>query len=385
MKKLLTFAILFFTLGITACGAAPTPTPKPMPTLPAIKVSSRVVAEGKVVPVKGAALSFSVAGTVSQVLVSVGERVNAGTVIARLDTRQLELQLAQAEANLAAAQARYAQLKRGPSAQEVAAAQQALKSAEAAYENLLHPSPNELIALKTDVEKAKAQVDRAQAAYDRIGGDSNPFAAMTMERAALQMAWLDYQKALALYNQRVTPSEAQIQQALAAIQTAKSNLARLTPTADDIAAAEANVQAARAARDLAADALARAQLVAPFAGEVVALDLRVGEQVGVGVPVARIADTTVFQVETVDLTEINVINVKQGDPATITVDAIPELELTGKVASIRGYGENRQGDIVYTIVITLDKQDPRLRWNMTAKVAISCQGSQHREHFLRFV
>jgi HlyD family secretion protein len=342
-----------------------------MPTLPAIKVSSRVVAEGKVVPVKGAALSFSVAGTVSQVLVSVGERVNAGTVIARLDTRQLELQLAQAEANLAAAQARHAQLKRGPSAQEVAAAQQALKSAEAAYENLLHPLPNELIALKTDVEKAKAQVDRAQAAYDRIGGDSNPFAAMTMERAALQMAWLDYQKALALYNQRVNPSEAQIQQALAAIQTAKSNLARLTPTADDIAAAEANVQAARAARDLAADALARAQLVAPFAGEVVALDLRVGEQVGVGVPVARIADTTAFQVETVDLTEINVINVKQGDPATITVDAIPELELTGKVASIRGYGENRQGDIVYTIVITLDKQDPRLRWNMTAKVAIS--------------
>lgn len=371
MKQLVTLVILISALGVTACGATPTPTPKPVSTLPAIKVSSRVVAEGRVVPVKGAALSFAVAGTVAQVSARVGERVEANRVLARLDTKPLELQLAQAEANLAAAQARYAQLKRGPSAQDLAAAQQALKSAEAAYERLMRPSQNELIALKTDVEKAKALVDRAQAAYDRIGGDANPFAAMTQERAALQLAWLDYQKALALYNDRLNPSEAQIQQALAAIQTAKSNLAKLTPTAEDLTAADAQVKAAQAARDLAADALARAQLVAPFAGEIVALDLKVGEQVNVGVPVARIADTTAFQVETVDLTEINVINIKEGDAATVTIDAIPELELTGKVASIRGYGENRQGDIVYTIVVRLDKQDPRLRWNMTAKVAIS--------------
>lgn len=371
MKQLIAFVILISSLGVTACGATPTPTPRPLPTLPVIKVSSRVVAEGRVVPVKSAALSFSVAGTVAQVSARIGERVNTGAVLARLDTKALELQLAQAEAHWAAAQARYAQLKRGPSAQDLAAAQQAVKSAEAAYESLLRPSPNELIALKIDVEKAKAQVDRAQAAYDRIGGDANPFAGMTTERAALQMAWLDYQKALALYNNRLNPSEAQIQQALAAIQTAKSNLAKLTPTAEDLAAAEAQVKAAQAVRDFAADALARAQLSAPFAGEIVALDLKVGEQVGVGVPVARIADTTAFQVETVDLTEINVVNIKEGDSATITIDALPELELTGKVATIRGYGENRQGDIVYTIVVKLDQQDPRLRWNMTAKVAVS--------------
>jgi HlyD family secretion protein len=47
------------------------------------------------------------------------------------------------------------------------------------------------------------------------------------------------------------------------------------------------------------------------------------------------------------------------------------LELTGKVASIKGFGENRQGDIVYTVVVKLDTQDPRLRWNMTAKVTFS--------------
>jgi HlyD family secretion protein len=371
MKQFFALAILtLLAIGITACGAGATPTPKPAPTLPAIKVSSKVVAEGKVVPMKGAALSFQVAGTVAELLVKVGERVESGAVIARLDTKQLDLQLAQAEANYAAAQARHAQLKRGPTAQDATAAQQAVKSAEAAYENLLRPSQNDLIALKSDMEKAKAQVDRAQAAYDRIGGDSNPFAGMTMERAALQTAWLDYQKAIALYNSRVNPSDAQVQQAIAAIQTAKSNLGKLTPTAEDLAASEANVNAAKAARDLAADTLNRAKLTAPFAGTIVALEPKVGEQVVLGVPVARLADTTNFQIETTDLTEINIVNVKEGDNALVTLDAIPELELTGKVASIKGFGENKLGDIVYTLVVKLDKQDPRLRWNMTAKVVI---------------
>ncbi len=47
-----------------------------------------------------------------------------------------------------------------------------------------------------------------------------------------------------------------------------------------------------------------------------------------------------------------------------------QLELTGRIASIEPYGESKQGDIVYTATIQLDKQDPRLRWNMTAKVTI---------------
>jgi hypothetical protein len=34
-------------------------------------------------------------------------------------------------------------------------------------------------------------------------------------------------------------------------------------------------------------------------------------------------------------------------------------------------GENKQGDITYVVTITLDQQDPQLRWNMTAAVAIA--------------
>ena len=378
MKKLvggvtLVVALLIAAFAFAGCGGA-SPAAQATPTVSAppvaVKLSNRIVAEGRVVPVRGVALSFQSSGNVAEMPAAVGDRVDSGKLLARLDTRQLELQLAQADANLAAAHAKLSQLKRGPTADDLAAAQQNLTSAQAAYDNLMHPGANELLALKADCDKTKALLDQAQAAYDRIGGDSNPFASMTPQRAQLQIAWLDYQKALALYNDQVTPTSARVQQALATVQSAKSQLAKLQPTAEDLAAAQASVDAAQAARDLIAEQIKNAKLIAPFAGVVTALDLKLGEYVAPGVPVARVVDSSNWQVETTDLTELNVVNVHEGDAATVSLDAIPGLELPGKVTQIKGYGENRQGDIVYTITIALDKYDERLRWNMTAKVTI---------------
>jgi len=320
MKKLFTLAILIPALfSLIACSAAPTPV-TPQPTLPPVRLTSRIIAEGKVVPARYASLSFQSPGTVTQI-VAVGDKVESGKVVAQLDTKQLELQLAQADANLAAAQA--------------------------AYDKLTKLDPNELAVAKFDVDKAQAALKQAQAAYDAVGGDSNPNAGMLPQRLALQNAWLDYQKAQTAYASKSSPSEPAVRQA------------------------KANVDSARVARDIATDALSRTKIVAPFAGTVVTVDAKVGEQANAGTPVIRLADLTNMQVETTDLTEISVVNVKEGDAAKISFDAIPELELSGKVASIKGLGENRQGDIVYTLVIKLDKQDERLRWNMTAKVTIT--------------
>ena len=40
---------------------------------------------------------------------------------------------------------------------------------------------------------------------------------------------------------------------------------------------------------------------------------------------------------------------------------------------IKPLGENKQGDMTYTVVIQPDQLDDRLRWNMTAAVAIEPQ------------
>jgi len=54
----------------------------------------------------------------------------------------------------------------------------------------------------------------------------------------------------------------------------------------------------------------------------------------------------------------------------LTFDAIEGLELPGTVVRIKSIGEEKRGDVTYTVVIEPDEQDPRLRWNMTALVTI---------------
>ncbi len=378
MKKLVIIVavVVLAAIGIVVvgCGGGTAQaTPTPAAAAAPVKASSKIVAEGKVIPVKYAALAFQTGGTLAEIPVALGDTVQAGALLARLDTRQLELQLAQSEANVASSQAKLNQAKRGPIPEELAAAQQSIKSAQAAYDNLVQPPMSDIIALKADVDKAKASLDQATAAYDRIGGDSNPFSGMSSERAQLQTASVDYQKAVTLYGAKTNPTDAQVQKAIADIQTAKNQLAKLQPTIEDIAAAQANVNSSQAARDLNVEQIRQAKMVAPFTGRVTSIEFKTGEYAAAGTTVLRLADTSNYQVETTDLTELNIVNVRDGDAVTVNFDAVPGLELTGKVAQTKGYGENKQGDIVYTVVVKLDTQDERLRWNMTAKVNVDAK------------
>jgi HlyD family secretion protein len=103
------------------------------------------------------------------------------------------------------------------------------------------------------------------------------------------------------------------------------------------------------------------------------LDLKMGEFVAPGAPSVHLADLGAWQIETTDLTELNVVRASVGSPVTMTFDAIPGLELPGRVSRIRPLGENKQGDITYVLTITPDRQDQRLRWNMTAAVSIAAR------------
>ena len=100
--------------GWLEAAVRPLATPAAKATVPPVKATALVVAEARVMPVRYAALSLQLGGSVAQVLAAEGDRVEAGQVLLRLESRELELGLAQAEASLASADARLGQLKRGP-------------------------------------------------------------------------------------------------------------------------------------------------------------------------------------------------------------------------------------------------------------------------------
>ena len=168
----------------------------------------------------------------------------------------------------------------------------------------------------------------------------------------------------------VAAAEAEVRRAQAQLELLKAGARPET-----IAGARAEMTAAEASLAQAQAALADTELKAPFAGTVASLDAKVGEQVSPGVPVAVLADLSAWQIETDDLTELNIIRVKEGEPVIITFDAIPDLELPGTVVRIKESGENKMGDMTYTVVIEPDQQDDRLRWNMTATVVIEPESS----------
>jgi HlyD family secretion protein len=86
-----------------------------------------------------------------------------------------------------------------------------------------------------------------------------------------------------------------------------------------------------------------------------------------------IADFSQWQLVTEGLIELDIMQIREGAPATITFDALPDLELPGRVSHISSFGENTDGEITYNVIITPEEWDSRLRWNMTASVIIEPQ------------
>jgi HlyD family secretion protein len=326
------------------------------------------------VPVAQVGLAFRTGGQIVEMRVQAGDTIKAGQILAKLDAAQLELQLAQVEANLAFAQSKLSQTQKGGTASAIAAAQANLNSANAAYDKLLHPDPNDVTMAKSDVEMAKAAVDQAQAAYDKVGGMSNPSIGMTPQSLQLQNATLAYQKAVAAYNSKLTPTNAQLQAAQAQIQQTKDAMARLTPTDDDTAQQQANVDAARAARDLAKQRLFEATLIAPFDGVVSDLKAAVGQVVGTA-PVMTLMDVSKSWVQ-IAIDETDLGKAALGYPVDMTFDALPDQTFPGTIVQISPAVLMVNGVSTLYAVAELKNPSPLLKIGMSGSAKVTAAAAK---------
>ncbi len=423
---------LLVLLALAACSNQAPNTPaapaaQATDVLPPVRASSDVVADAVVVPARTAGLSLPGGGIVAEILVEEGAEVEAGQPLLRVQALRQQAAVAQAEAGVQRATAQLADLRAGPRSQEIETAQAAVDAAaaqvqrieegakvediealsaalDAARANLERvregASQQQVIAVEAELANAEAALRQAQAAYDRVAGQAD--VGQRPEALQLQQATIAYTAAQARLDDvkrgataaEVAAAQAQVRQAqaqLASIQAparpsdlagAQAELRRAQAQLDllqagvrpeSLAAARADLASAQAALQDAQAALSDAELVAPFAGVVAELLPAVGEQVSPGAPVVRLADLSQWQVETDDLTELNIVRVTEGAPAQLTFDALPGVTLPGKVVQIKAIGVNKQGDITYTVVIEPDQWDERLRWNMTAVATIAAE------------
>jgi len=224
-------------------------------------------------------------------------------------------------------------------------------------------------ATAEEVAIVRAQVAEGQAALDKL------LAGATTEQIAIaQIGVIEAEAALAQVMAGATPE--QIEVAQTGVGEAEAALAQVKAgsTPEQIAAAEAGVRQAEAALAQARLALDHLQITAPFAGTITDLNVEVGETVSLGSPVINLANLSAWQIETDDLTEIDVVQVTEGQSAAITFDALPGETFSGTVSRIKPRSETKAGDVTYTVIIDLpDAGDTRLRWGMTAFVEIDTE------------
>ncbi len=96
--------------------------------------------------------------------------------------------------------------------------------------------------------------------------------------------------------------------------------------------------------------------------------LKKGDFVSAGSSLSTIV--TKQKIAEIILNEIDIAQVKNGQKATLTFDAIPELTLTGTVAEVDALGTISQGIVTYKVKIVFDSQDERVKSAMSVSASI---------------
>ena len=167
--------------------------------------------------------------------------------------------------------------------------------------------------------------------------------------------------------------EAKVREAeanLAAAQVQVKYLQRVGTDEVHLESAQADADRAQALLDSAhATLAAQSMLVAPFDGTIVTVDISPGETVVPGRVVITMGDLSRFQVETRDLSELDIPRVQIGQNTSVFIEALDQ-EFSGTVTDISRVSSTVGGEVVFKVTVDLDQQPQGLLWGMSADVNI---------------
>jgi HlyD family secretion protein len=290
------------------------------------------------VDLRQVALAFPASERVARVLAEEGQKVEAGQVLAELDTRGLRLRLNEAEAQAAAQQQVLARLKAGTRPEEVAQSRARTAAAQA------------------ESDLARQQLERVLAVQQESNGR-------------------------AISQQDVDAARARAKSAQAALEQARQGqeLALHGPRREDIAQAQAQLDAANAAIALLQYQLGEASLKAPVNAVVRARLMEAGDMASPQRPVYTLAIAAPKWVRTY-VREADLGRIKPGVAASISIDSQPGKSLAGKVGYISSVAEftpktvqteDLRTALVYEVRVLADDKADVLRMGMPATVRIA--------------
>ena len=304
-------------------------------------LSSVVSASGEIKPKTYVNIGANAFGKITHLSVKEGDRVRKGQLLAQLENVQSAADVAATKASLEASRT----------------------DAVAANANLN--------TAKADLERAKADTERARLDWSRAEGLFKEQLISKAEYETRKATWQTSEAGLVQAEARVAQAKAQLDSADRHITQTDATLTR------------------------ASDVLQKTVYAAPYAGVITNLPVREGETVVIGIQNApgstlmTLADMSVITAE-VKVDETDIVNVQLGQPAEVTIDAIPKKSFHAVVTEIGNNAIVRSTGVAtsqsasasqeakdFKVVVTLQDppEDLRPGLSTTAKITTATRSS----------
>jgi len=329
MKKAVVLLVLLIVIGGTLFYVLRNKKPK----------DENVVRVSGNIEITDAAASFKIAGRVTERLVTEGDIVKAGQIIAKLDDVDLKQ-----EVNLRRA--------------ELEAARASLKELHAGFR------PEEIQETTATLARAKAEEERYKKDYERQQG---LFQKEVISQRELEATRMSYETASA----KVRETEQQVILRKKGFRT------------EQIEQGEAKLQQAQQALDIAETRLGYATIVSPFDGLVLSKSIEAGEYVSAGTPIVTIGQmNNVWLRAYIDETDLGRVHV--GQSAKVKTDSYPNKTYPGQISFISSESEftpktvqteKERVKLVYRIKIDISNPEMQLKPGMPADAEITLQKS----------
>jgi HlyD family secretion protein len=323
---------------------------------------------------------FKSGGTVNEVLVGLGDQVEAGQVLARLENSTLELKYKQAEASLASLS----------SPAGIAKAEQAVQDAKESFasarNDLQYMIGTDMLLAEEKVAAAQQDLQTARSALQLDPSDANKQtvaeagANLKESQDNLSYAYYNYSstytqetftypirndKGVTIRRDLIAPTDAELLAARAAYELASANgsdaqnyldvLNGVKEAADVPASSVTSITEAKVAYDTAKANLDATDLVAPISGTITALDLNAGDKAGT---VSAVTISNLNQPYLIDasLDETDWDKARVGFTANVTFDLLPDNTYAGRIIQVYPNLDDSSGTSMVHILVQLDER-----------------------------
>jgi len=385
--KISVFVFLVTAMLLTSCASSTSNSGATSEgVVSSVTITDKIETSGNLIAGQLVQMTWATDGLIEQVNVKVGQKVKEGDILAALKADSVTTDMITAQADLATAQRDLedlvsSNLTATQAQQTVLTTREAVETAQNNLDGLSYPRASDALIKNTQAKIWDAQktLTLAYKAYKEVqhhvDGDPQKTAALL----ALTQAQLDLNTLVTTYNWYVgKATQSDYDDAKAALDVARANWEDAKRKRDIVKnGADPLALAAAKAKVAAAQAVVNGiQTIAPFDGEVIAVQAVSGDAVKQGNNSVAMVDRNTLKVDT-QIDETGISSVAIGNSAEVTMDSLPGVTLKGKVSLINPIGATVNGLVKYTVTISLDPSNEHLLFGATANVVI-ITGAPHK-------